>query len=777
MKLTKKLLLLLALPCALPVMAQKSLPKLGKSSVSQVVRAMTLDEKAHLLVGVKSKEGLDIIANGAGLTYAIPRLGVPHTIMMDGATGVRMDTLIRGDGKAYYATGFPIATMQAATWNTDLVRKVGQAMGDELLAYDGDILLAPSLNIHRNPLNGRNFEYYSEDPMLSGYMAAAATQGVQSRGVGATIKHFTANNQQTMRMFNDSRMTQRTLREIYLRGFEVAIREGHPWAVLSSYNRINGLHTQFSRPLLTDLLRGEWHFKGIVMTDWVESRNTPVQVHAGNDLLMGGTPQQVQEILDNVKSGKLSMTDVNTNVARVLRYIMRTPHFRHHVGDYQPDLKGHAQLSREAASEGVVLLKNALPAHFIATGVQGQSALPLPLSSDDRVALFGVGSYKFYANGRGAADVYKPYTVNLVQGLYNDKIQVDTLLDQYYTQYMANEDLLLKESNTPTFRNWFFGMREPQEANINPTFIGYRAKDCSKAIITIARNSGEAEDRDYREGDYLLTSAELTLIDNVSQAFHAQKKPVIVVLNVGGVIDVAPWRDKVDAIVLAWQPGQEGGNAVADVLTGRVCPSGKLPVTFANKYQDYPSADNFPLHYKFNWDELLRPDSVALAKKNLGYTNYAEGIYVGYRYFNTQQKAVAYPFGYGLSYTTFGYGQATARIVKGRCLVSVPITHTGRVAGKEAVQLYTTAPTGQLDKPARELKAFAKTRLLQPGETQVVSMSFPVTDLASFDESRMAWVTDAGQYTLSVGASVEDIRTTATVSLRKPIVKAAPTKI
>ena len=245
----------------------------------------------------------------------------------------------------------------------------------------------------------------------------------------------------------------------------------------------------------------------------------------------------------------------------------------------------------------------------------------------------------------------------------------------------------------------------------------------------------------------------------------------------GGVIDVAPWRDKVDAIVLAWQPGQEGGNAVADVLTGRVCPSGKLPVTFANKYQDYPSADNFPLHYKFNWDELLRPDSVALAKKNLGYTNYAEGIYVGYRYFNTQQKAVAYPFGYGLSYTTFGYGQATARIVKGRCLVSVPITNTGRVAGKEAVQLYTTAPKGKLDKPARELKTFAKTRLLQPGETQVVSMSFPVTDLASFDESRMAWVTDAGQYTLSVGASVEDIRTTATVSLRKPIVKAAPTKI
>ncbi len=752
-------------------------PQLGKAPIDDIVKAMTLEEKAHLLVGVKTVEGVGIIANGAGYTYAIPRLGIPYTNMMDGATGVRMDTLVRGDGKAYYATGFPIATLQAATWNTDIVRRVGVATGEELLAYGGDVLLAPSLNVHRNPLNGRNFEYYSEDPLLSGYMAAAATLGVQSMGVGATIKHFAANSQQTMRMFNDARMSQRTLREIYLRGFEIAIRESKPWAVMSSYNRINGLHTQYSRPLLTDLLRNEWHFDGIVMTDWEDPRDTPIQIHAGNDLLMGGTPQQVQEIIDNVKSGRLSIADVDTNVKRVLQYIMRTPHYKGVEATFTPDLKAHAILAREAAAEGIVLLKNNSLQSNKSSKDQSSTTFPLPLGTNDTVAVFGLGAYKFYANGRGAADVNKAYTVKLMDGLRNNHIYINHRLDTYYQRYMATQYLLLEEQNTPTWRNWFFGMREPEEPTINSAFIGYRAKDCTKAIITIARNSGESEDRDYKEGDYLLTSTELTLIDQVSRTFHAQNKPVIVVINAGGPIDVTTWRDKVDAIIMAWQPGQEGGNAVADVLTGRVCPSGKLPMTFALNYQDYPSAKNFPLHYKFNWDELLRPDSIVLAKKNLGYTLYEEGIYVGYRHFDTRNCPVAYPFGYGLSYTTFKYGHPKVRIIKGRCHVFVPITNTGKVEGKEVVQLYATAPKGTMDKPAHELKAFAKTRSLKAGETQVVEMSFPVTDLSSFDESQMAWVTDAGRYTLSISASVEDIRATVPFNIKKPIVQVAPTKI
>lgn len=744
------------------------LPQLGKAPIDDVIKAMTLEEKAHLLVGVKTVEGVGIIANGAGYTYAIPRLGITYTNMMDGATGVRMDTLVRGDGKAYYATGFPIATLLAATWNTDVVRRVGAATGEELLAYGGDVLLAPSLNVHRNPLNGRNFEYYSEDPLLSGYMAAAATLGLQSQGVGATIKHFAANSQQTMRMFNDARVSQRALREIYLRGFEIAIREGKPWAVMSSYNRINGLHTQYSRPLLTDLLRNEWHFDGIVMTDWEDPRNTPVQIHAGNDLLMGGTPQQVQDIIDNVKSGQLSIADVDTNVKRVLQYILRTPHYKGIEASFAPDLKAHATLAREAAAEGIVLLKN--------NEFEGEEKA-LPLATDDTIAVFGLGAYKFYANGRGAADVNKAYTVKLLDGLRNSKVCVNQRLDTYYRRYMDTQYLLLEEQNAPTWRNWFFGMREPEEPAINTAFIGYRAKDCSKAIITIARNSGESEDRDYKEGDYLLTPTELTLIDQVSRAFHAMKKPVIVVINAGGAIDVTPWRDKVDAIVMAWQPGQEGGNAVADVLTGKVCPSGKLPMTLTLAYQDYPSAKNFPLHYKFSWDELLRPDSTVLATKNLGYTLYEEDIYVGYRHFDTRKQAVAYPFGYGLSYTSFKYSQPKARLVKGRCHVTVAVTNTGKVEGKEVVQLYATAPKGTMDKPTHELKAFTKTRSLKPGETQTVEMSFPVTDLSSFDESQMAWVTDAGRYTLSVGASVADIRATVPFTVKKTIVQSAPTKI
>ncbi len=771
MKFTRLTLMLALAALCITASAQSTQnPQLGKAPIDDVIKAMTLEEKAHLLVGVKTVEGVGIIANGAGYTYAIPRLGITYTNLMDGATGVRMDTLIRGDGKAYYATGFPIATLQAATWNTDLVRRVGVATGEELLAYGGDVLLAPSLNVHRNPLNGRNFEYYSEDPLLSGYMAAAATQGVQSQGVGATVKHFAANSQQTMRMFNDVRISQRALREIYLRGFEIAIRESKPWAVMSSYNRINGLHTQYSRPLLTDLLRNEWHFDGIVMTDWEDPRDTPVQIHAGNDLLMGGTPQQVQDIIDNVKSGKLSITDVDTNVKRVLQYILRTPRYKGIEATFTPNLKAHAALAREAATEGIVLLKN--------DNINNSTtAKPLPLVANDSIAVFGVGAYKFYANGRGAADVNKAYTVKLLDGLHNNNVYINPRLDTYYRRYIATQYLLLEEQNAPTWRNWFFGMREPEEATINTAFIGYRAKDCSKAIITIARNSGEAEDRDYKEGDYLLTPTELTLIDQVSSQFHAQNKPVIVVVNAGGPIDFTPWRDKVDAIVMAWQPGQEGGNAVADVLTGKVSPSGKLPMTLALAYHDYPSAKNFPLHYKFDWDELLRPDSTVLATKDLGYTLYEEDIYVGYRHFDTRGQAVAYPFGYGLSYTTFKYGQPKVRLAKGRCHVTVAVTNTGKVEGKEVVQLYATAPKGTIQKPAHELKAFAKTRSLKAGETQVVEMSFPVTDLSSFDESRMAWVTDAGRYTLSVGASVADIRATVPFTVKKAIVQSAPTKI
>lgn len=761
---TRRFFAILLIAFTLKGHAQKSsLPQLGKSPIDSVVAAMTLEEKTALLVGVEHPNDYGISSDFTGVTHPIPRLGIPNTLLQDGASGVKIKPEFLGDGKKHYHTGFPVSTALAATWNTDVVRRVGVAIAEETNADGIDAILAPSLNIHRNPLNGRNFEYYSEDPMLSGYMAAAVVQGVQSLGVGAVIKHFAANSQQTMRMFNDARISQRALREIYLRNFEIAIRESHPWAVMSSYNRINGLHTQYHEGLLTNLLRNEWGFDGIVMTDWTERRNSALQIHAGNDLLMGGRVAQENDIVEAVKKGTLSMADVDRNVRRVLQYIEGTQHFKGRVPTFNPDLATHATVSKAAAVEGIVMLKN--------------SEAALPIAKADTVALFGLGGYTLYANGRGAADVYPPYKISIAKGLTEAGITLNPVLDRYYRDYLSVSNNLLKEVNKPTWKNEFFGYNKPQEPELLMATVEMRAKDCAKAIISIARDAGEAEDRDVVEGDYLLTPTERKLIENVSKAFHKQKKQVIVVLNVPGPMDIASWRDKVDGILLIWQPGQEGGYAAADILSGKESPSGKLPMTLTLDYFDEPTAKTFPRNYVFSWDELLRPGEKVLHTPNLGYTDYEEGVYVGYRYFDTNNKEVAYPFGFGLSYTSFKYDKPKVKVKNGRVNVSITVTNTGKVAGKEVVQLYATAPKGTMDKPKKELKSFAKTRKLQPLEAETVSMSFPITDLASFDENQMAWVTDSGEYLLSIGASVADIRATATVNVKRTTTTKAPTRL
>lgn len=742
------------------VMAQ-SAPQLGKASIEKIVKGMTLEEKAYLLVGNEQDRKFAFMAGSAGCTGYIERLGISATQMFDGATGLRMDSIDKQTGKKYFCTGFPISTLMAASWNVDAMGEVADAIAKEMIAFDADMILAPSINIHRNPLNGRNFEYYSEDPLLSGKMGAAYITALQKNGVGAVVKHYACNDQQTMRMFNDSRLTQRALREIYLKNFEIAVKEGRPWGVMSSYNSVNGTSAQYNIPLLIDVLRGEWKYQGVVMTDWGDPRDTKRQVHAGNDLLMGGTPSQVQDIIKSVKDGTLSMADVDRNVKRVLAYILKTHSFKGLRGDKNPDLKTHARISRRAAAEGMVLLKNQKSA--------------LPLQKNDSIALFGIGNVNYYANGRGAADVNKAYTINIPQALKSHGVYIQPTLERFYSEYVKACNVQLEEINTPTWRNWFFGFKQPTEPYMEPKFIANRAADCTKAIITISRNAGESEDRDYIKGDYLLTEREQELVSEVSRAFHAKGKKVIVVLNTGGAMDVASWRDKVDAILIAWQPGQEGGNAVADILTGEVNPSGKLPMTLAKDYFDIPSSKNFPLHYVFSWDELLRPSKEVMAKKNLGFTNYDEDIWVGYRYFNTRHKAVAYPFGYGLSYTTFEYTEPKVSRRGNTITVSVNVKNTGKVAGKEVVELYSSAPKGKLEKPLRELKAFVKTSLLKPNESQRVSMTLNVRDLASFDDTLMQWVADAGTYTLGFGASVEDIRCNASLKLEKQYTESAPT--
>lgn len=750
--------------CTISILA--GTPKLGKSKLDHIIAAMTLEEKASLLVGAGSDQENSMIISSAGLTREIPRLGICQTNMNDGPTGLRMDTLRAGyPDKRYYCTGFPVATMLSCTWNEALVEEVGEAIGKELVAYGCDLLLAPSLNIQRSPLCGRDFEYYSEDPLVAGKTAAAMIRGLQSTGVGATAKHFAVNSQQTFRVHNDARVSQRALREIYLKNFEIAVKEGKPRAIMSSLNKVNGNRTCGSWPLLTGILRNEWGWDGIVMTDWFRPEVTRDLVHAGNDLMMGGCKEQVEEIIAAVNDGSLSMEDVDRNVRRVLEYILETPSYAGHKPTYEPDLCAGAEVALKAAREGLVLLKN-----------EGGT---LPLAEDETVALFGIGSYLFHANGLGSADVNKAYTVNMMQGLKEAGINLNPIVDEYYRSYMATENIQLRETNTKTWRNWFFGYKEPYEARITGWFLDKRAADCSKAVITIARNGGECLDKDYAEGEYLMTREELELIENVCTYFHKAGKKVVVVINTGFPIEIASWKEKPDAILLAWQPGQEGGHAVAEALKGDVNPSGKLTMTWANDYFDIPSSANFPIHDVFTWagvNTFPAPAPELLAQKDRGTTVYEEDIWLGYRWFNTKGKEVAYPFGYGLSYTEFGYSDARildpGKAGKKKCKVSVKVTNTGKRAGKEVVELYSTAPeTPGFDCPLRELKAYAKTPMLAPGESTEVILSFDPADLASFHEDGMSWVAPAGEYILSVGASVEDIRESLCYRLSKEWVK------
>ena len=377
--------------------------KLNPNNVDEIVKAMTLEEKAELIVGggwgsmtagAMTASSEVLVPGAAGTTNAIERLGIPATVLSDGPAGVRISPTRSGTNKTFYATGFPVGTSLASTWNTELVEQVGKAMGNEVLEYGIDVLLAPGMNIHRNPLNGRNFEYYSEDPFLAGKIATAYTKGIQCYGVGVSIKHYAAISQESNRMAVDSRVSQRALREIYLKAFEMVVKDADPWTVMSSYNKINGKFTQQDRELLTDLLRTEWGFKGIVMTDWTMVRDIAAQVHAGNDLMEPGMPQQKTDLIKAVNEGKVSMEDVDVCVKRILQYIVRTPRFKGYKYSDAPDLKAHAQVTRNSAAEGMVLLKNEDNA--------------LPIKDAKKVALFGITSYNFIAGGTGSGNVKRP---------------------------------------------------------------------------------------------------------------------------------------------------------------------------------------------------------------------------------------------------------------------------------------------------------------------------------------------------------------------------------
>jgi beta-glucosidase len=742
---------------------------------------MTLEEKAKLVTGMgfrmpggaaparrtnsgtpradtTSKEGFRLppidstdaaipekVPGAAGRTHAISRLGIPSITVSDGPAGVRINPFRNGDSSiSFYATAFPVGTLLASSWDTALVQKVGNAFGSEIRDYGIDIILGPGMNIQRNPLGGRNFEYFSEDPLLSGKIAASIVRGIQSNGVGTSIKHFAANNQETNRNQINTIVSERALREIYLKGFEIAVKESSPWTVMSSYNKINGVYTSESSALLTTILRDEWGYQGMVMTDWYGGRNPVEQENAGNDLLMPGTTLQAKAIVDAVNSGKLDVKALDRNVERILNTLLLSPTFKNYQASSKPDLKGNASIARSAAAESMVLLKN---------------ENGLPFNGKNKIALFGNTSYELIAGGTGSGNVNKAYSISLKQGLENAGYNLNENLTGSYETY-------LKEQNAKRPRPRFFFLLPPPipELKQEKNLVSAVADQSDIAIITIGRNAGEGADRKV-ENDFTLSDDETTMIKQVSEAFHKKGKKLVVVLNIGGVVETASWRNDADAILLAWQPGLEGGNAITDVLSGKQNPSGKLPASFPLKYEDVPSAKNFP-------GRVL--DTTAQTNPMMGKPSeviYEDGIYVGYRYYQSFHVKTAYAFGYGLSYTKFNYTNLTlsSSSFKDNLVVSVTVTNTGKVAGKEAVELYLSAPAGKINKPEEELKGFAKSRLLSPGESQTIQIVLDASSLASFNTSLTRWVADAGTYKVKIGASAEDIRLTKDFSLGSEI--------
>jgi beta-glucosidase len=723
----------------------KKLPQFGTSPVKSVIAAMTTAEKIKLLVGMGMKlpgptqggavgQTEDKVPGAAGTTFAIPRLGIPSLVVADGPAGLRISPVRDGDkSKTYYCTAFPVGSLLASTWDTALVKKAGMAIGSEVKEYGIDILLAPALNIQRNSLGGRNFEYYSEDPLVSGSIAAAYVKGVQANGVGTSVKHFAVNNQETNRMLINSILSERVLREMYLKGFEQVVKEAKPWTVMSSYNKVNGVYTSESKELLTGILRNEWGFKGFVMSDWFGGNDAAAQIKAGNELLMPGTPEQEKELTDAAAAGSLNEKVLDASVEHILNIILGSPSFSKYKFSNKPDLTAHAAIARSIAAEGMVLLKNE------------QQTLPLK-GSVKTIAAFGNTSYDFISGGSGSGDVNEAYTISLIQGLAAAGYSLNEELKTFYETYITTA-----KEKRPKPKSFFEMVPPVAEPETTKDMIDKMAKLADIAIITIGRNSGEFQDR-KKELDFYLNEVEKALIKNVSESFHAVGKKVVVLINTGGVVETASWRDNADALLLTWQPGQEAGNAVADLLTGKINPSGKLAVSFPVKYEDEPSAKYFP------GIELSKEDVTGvfgMSKGKPSEVRHGEGMYVGYRYYTSFGVQPAYEFGYGLSYTHFAFSKLklSSRVFKGKLKISTTITNIGNRPGKEVAQLYLGAPSKNLDKPAVELKAFAKTVLLQAGQSQVISFELGAKDLASYDEQKAAWVAEEGNYVLSVGSS------------------------
>ena len=687
----------------------------GEAAAQSWLKDMTLEEKARCVVGIKRSDFPPTNKGVCARTAPFAYFNIPSLVLADGSSGVRLSR--REEARA---TAFPSNMALASSWDTSLALAVGASAGYEALGHNVNVLLAPGMNIIRNPLCGRNFEYYSEDPLITGKIGAAFVSGVQGNGIATSIKHFTCNSQETNRGHNNAMVGMRALREVYLKGFEICVKEASPWTLMTSYNSLNGLPVQETPWLITDVLRDEWGFDGLVMTDWsIVPHNTAAQLHAGNDLFMPGADHQIQDIIDGVAGGTIDIADLDRACSKVIQLGQRC---WHGDGNQAPDLSRGAAVSKQAACESAVLMEN-----------RGM----LPLAAEGTAALFGVRSYNLVAVGSGSAFVVCPHVVQINDAFREAGIKTDPELEDLYGKYVAFASADIEYNEKVKVH---IGLPLLPELELRRSFIDKAADRDDYAVITIGRTAEEGIDRNL-EDDYYLSDTEKALVTNVCEAFHAKGKKVVVVLNVAGIIDTESWKDLPDAILNVWLPGQEGGAAVCDLLTGKANPSGRLAVTFPVDYFDCPSAYNFPYYH---------PES----GKNYDYTEYSEGIYVGYRYYVTKGVEVSYPFGHGLSYTTFDYSGLKIKCSRDKVTVSFTVTNNGEVAGREALGVYVSAPSGGLDKPSWELKAFGKTGVLAPGESQKVNMEIPSSYLASYNEAKDIWEIAKGQYLMRIGADV-----------------------
>ena len=651
-----------------------------------LLKKLTLEEKCALLSGAETFK-----------TRGMPEHGIPQIWLSDGPHGLRKqagESDHLGLNPSVPATCFPTASAVANSWDAALGEEIGAALGEEAAAQEVSVVLGPGLNMKRNPLCGRSFEYFSEDPYLAGKLAARYIRGIQSKGVAACPKHFSVNSQETRRMASDSIVDERTLREIYLTGFEIAVKEGHPRSIMSSYNLVNGTYANENKHLLMEILRGEWGFDGAVITDWGGSNDHALGVKNGSTLEMpapGG--DSVRELLAAVESGKISESDIDARLSELLPLVFDTKA----ALDAAPrefDAAAHHALARRAAAESLVLLKN-------------EGSL-LPLAAGSKVAVIGDFAKNPRYQGAGSSMV--------------NSTQVDVLLDK----------LIDSELNVIGYQQGFDRHGKPDAA------LQKSACELATQADTVILCMGLdeiAESEGLDRSNLRLAQNQVDLL----QAVAAVNPKIVVVLYSGSVVET-PWLDNCQALLYAALGGQAGAGAVADALTGKANPCGKLAETWPLAYADVPSAADF-----------------ATRRKTV---EYREGLYIGYRYFTTAEKAVRFPFGYGMSYTTFAYSDMAAD-EQG---VSLTVTNTGSVAGTEIVQLYTAKKNSELFRPAKELKGFARVTLA-PGEKQRITIMLDDKAFRFWNVKTNRWEIEGGEYELLVGASVEDIRLCEKISV------------